>query len=276
MGTELALRLLAAGHELRVWNRTAAKAQRVLDAGATFANPADAVVDADLVMTCLFGPDTVREVILGADILSAGTTWADITTISPADAAAEARWAEERHVTYVHTPVVGTLGPARAGKLGVYVGGTDPRARKLVATAVGAYADPARLRLLETASEAATAKLLANLALAVTAQGVAEAIRLGASQGFAPDRVLDLLAGTSLGWMAGFKRDFALDRDTSDAQFSTNAIAKDTRLMLHSANAPLPATTAALESLVRAQRAGLGEHDFSVILREESDQARNS
>ncbi|AWE41901.1 MULTISPECIES: NAD(P)-dependent oxidoreductase [unclassified Actinobaculum] len=274
MGTELALRLLAAGHELRVWNRTAAKAEPVVDAGATFASPADAVVNADLVMTCLFGPDTVRDVVLGTDLLPAGVTWADITTISPADAAAAANWAEDRHIKYVHTPVVGTLGPARAGTLGVYVGGTDPQARKLVTSAVSAYADPSRLRPLETAAEAATAKLLANLALAVTAQGVAEAIRLGASQGFSPDRVLDLLAGTSLSWMARFKRDFALERDTADAQFSANAIAKDARLMLHSANEPLPATTAALESLVRAQRAGLGEHDFSVILREESDRAR--
>ena len=83
--------------------------------------------------------------------------------------------------------------------------------------------------------------------------------------------MLDLLNSTALGWMANFKRDFTLGGDTAAAQFSTNAIAKDVRLMLHTSADPLPATTAALESLTRAQRGGLGEHDFSVILQQEAE-----
>ncbi len=272
MGTELVIRLIeAGGHDVTVWNRTAEKASRAIAGGARWADtPAEAVAGADAVITCLFGPDTVREIVLDTDLLAPGTLWADVTTISPDDAVAAARWADNHRVRFVHSPVVGTLGPARAGMLGVYVGGADAEARDVVAGVVSAYADPARLRQVDSAKEAATAKLLANLALAVTAQGVAEAIRLGASQGMPAERVLDLLKGTSLGWIADFKRDFALGRDTVDAQFSTNAIAKDVRLMLHSSAAPLPATTAALESLLRAQRAGLGEHDFSAILQAEA------
>ncbi len=273
MGTELALRLMEpGGHELIVWNRTKDKTARVAEAGARVVeDPRDAVAGTDVVLTCLFGPATVADVVLNSDLLAPGTIWADITTISPDDARRQADWATANGIRFVHTPVVGTLGPARAGMLGVYVGSTDAQARELVGSVVSAYADPARLQLMDSAPEAATAKLLANLALAVTAQGVAEAIRLGASQGLGAERVLDLLNSTALGWMANFKRDFTLGGDTSAAQFSTNAIAKDVRLMLHTSADPLPATTAALESLTRAQRSGFGEHDFSVILQQEAE-----
>lgn len=273
MGTELALRLIEhGGHTLTVWNRTEEKTSRAVAAGASLAHsPSEAIEGADLVISCLFGPPAVRSVITEADLLTEGTVWADVTTVSPADAREFAGWAAAHGVKYVHTPVVGTLAPAKAGKLGVYVGGADAQTRETVRSVVASYADPDRLRLVDTAPEAATAKLLANLALVTTAQGVSEAIRLGAAEGFAAERVLDLLKGTSLGWMADFKRDFTLGRDTSDAQFTTDAIAKDARLMIHTANDPLPATSAGLESLLRAQRAGLGDHDFSAIMQEEAN-----
>lgn len=91
MGTELALHLL--DHDLTVWNRTPEKAQRLIDAGARFGKDTS---NADVVITSLFGPDTVRKIL--PDIGDA--LWIDTTTVSPTDAA---------------TPVVGTLGPARAG-----------------------------------------------------------------------------------------------------------------------------------------------------------------
>ncbi|WP_188042961.1 NAD(P)-dependent oxidoreductase [Changpingibacter yushuensis] len=273
MGTELVLRLISSGsHDVVVWNRTPDKAHRSVAGGAKLAfTPENAIKGADLVMTCLFGPDAVEEIVMAPELLPEGTVWADVTTISPEDAKRQAEWAAARGVDFVHSPVVGTLGPARAGMLGVYVGGACPRAREVVHEAVKAYADPERLRCMESASEAATAKLLANLALAVTAQGVSEAIRLGAAQNLTAERVLDLLGSTGLAWMANFKRDFTLGRDTAEAQFSTNAIAKDVRLMLHTSNLPLPATSAALESLVQVQRNGGGEHDFSEMLQVEAN-----
>ncbi|MGO1942940.1 MAG: NAD(P)-binding domain-containing protein [Ancrocorticia sp.] len=79
MGTELALRLIEhGGHDITVWNRTAKKAQRVVEAGAELADDAGAAIrGADLVVTCLFGPATVREIVTGAELLPEGTVWAD-------------------------------------------------------------------------------------------------------------------------------------------------------------------------------------------------------
>lgn len=191
--------------------------------------------------------------------------WIDSTTISPQDADEFAAWADEHGVRYVHTPVVGTIGPAREGKLGVYVGGSDAAARDQAESIVRPWADPARLHQVDTAAQAATAKLLANLALAVSMQGLVEALRLGRGQGLAPERVLDLLNKTGLAFPAAMKRKQVVDADFAEAAFTANALAKDIRLMLRSTPDPLPATTAALESFQRAQDDGHGEYDISVI-----------
>lgn len=277
MGTELARHLLA-DHELTVWNRTAARAQPLVEAGARLAaTPQEAVDGADLVVTALFGPDTVREVVTGPGLIPDGMTWVDTTTVSPADADEFAAAAPG----YVGCPVVGTLGPARNGMLGVYVGTPDAERRAAVCELVAPWADPERLRPVDSGREAAVGKLLANLALAVSAQGLREALALGEATGTAPERVLELLGSTGLAFIAGMKGPFVRgERDAADGDFTVDAIAKDARLMIETVGAAqtgeltdetqpgadLPAVHAALASLEQEQEAGRGEHDFSAVL----------
>ncbi|MCU1634106.1 MAG: hydroxyacid dehydrogenase, partial [Micrococcaceae bacterium] len=110
MGHELGVHLLQAGHEVTAWNRTAATAERLRDAGATQAiAPEDAVRDADVVMTVLFGPDTVREVVLSGLEIPAEAVWFDVTTVSPEDAREFADYASAAGIRYVHGPVIGSL-----------------------------------------------------------------------------------------------------------------------------------------------------------------------
>lgn len=263
MGTELALHLLPE-HELRVWNRTASRTQRLLDAGATGAStPAKAIDGADLIISSLFGPDTVREVIIGPGLIPDGVTWVDTTTVSPADADEFAAAVP----TYVHAPVVGTLGPARQGSLGVYVGTPAAARREEVLRVVAPWADPERLRGVDTAAKAATAKLIANLALAISGEGLREALNLGNSQGLSDEEVLDFLQHTGLAFIAGMKGPFVRgEREVTGGDFTTDAIAKDARLMLASSTVELPAVRAALASLEEQQEAGRGNDDFSSIL----------
>lgn len=270
MGTELALHLVK-DHDVVVWNRTPERTERVAAAGASVASSvSDAVAGRPVVVTSLFGPDTVREVITGPDALGAGVLWIDSTTVSPEDADEFAAWAEARGVRYVHTPVVGTIGPARNGALGVYVGGTDVAARAEAEDIVRPWADPVRLKQVDSAAKAAGAKLLANLALAVSLQGLAEALRLGKAEGFTAEEVLDLLEYTGLAFPAKMKRAQVLSGEFDDAHFTADALAKDIRLMLRSTPDPLPAATAALEALTREQRAGRGASDISVIFAPEA------
>ena len=265
MGTELALHLIA-GHDLTVWNRSKDKTVPLADAGAAVADtPAAAVADADLVITSLFGPEAVRETVVEPGLIPEGVTWADSTTISPDDAREFAAAVDG----FVHIPVVGTLGPARAGGLGVYVGSPDATRRQLVADVVTPWAakNPDRLKQVDTAAKAATGKLLANLALAVTVQGVTEALHLGAAEGVAEAEVLDMLDWTGLEFMKNMKTPFILgERSTSPGDFTVDAIAKDAGLMLDTAEEELPGVAAALASLRAQQEAGRGEHDFSAAV----------
>ncbi|MGV0109996.1 MULTISPECIES: NAD(P)-dependent oxidoreductase [unclassified Arthrobacter] len=269
MGHELGVHLLQAGHDLTVWNRTPAAAERLRDAGATHADsPEAAVQDADVVMTVLFGPDTVREVVLSGLEVPAEAVWFDVTTVSPEDAREFADYATAAGVRYVHGPVIGSLAPARAGQLGVLLGGAAEDI-DVVEPLAALWADAERLRRVATPADAATGKLLANLALGITLQGLVEALRLGKANGLDAAAVLDLLKGTGLGVIAGMKGPVITDGTFGDTQFSADLLAKDARLMLRSTPDPLPAVTAVLQSLTEAQRAGAGDDDIAVIAKPE-------
>ncbi|MPY11227.1 NAD(P)-dependent oxidoreductase [Arthrobacter bussei] len=269
MGHELGVHLLQAGHDLAVWNRTPAAAERLRDAGAAHADsPEAAVQDADVVMTVLFGPDTVREVVLSGLEVPAEAVWFDVTTVSPEDAREFADYATAAGVRYVHGPVIGSLAPARAGQLGVLLGGAAEDI-DVVEPLAALWADAERLRRVATPADAATGKLLANLALGITLQGLVEALRLGKANGLDAAAVLDLLKGTGLGVIAGMKGPVITDGTFGDTQFSADLLAKDARLMLRSTPDPLPAVTAVLQSLTEAQRAGAGDDDIAVIAKPE-------
>ena len=283
MGTELALHLIP-DHDLTVWNRTPERTARLAEAGAAVADTAAAAVaGADLVVTSLFGPDAVRETVLEPALIPAGIPWVDTTTVSPADAEEFAAAV----ATYVGVPVVGSLGPARSGALGVYVGTPDEALRSQVLELVAPWADPERLRGVDSARKAAIGKLLANLALAVSAQGLREALALGEATGTSAEETLDMLGGTGLAFIAGMKGPFVRgDRTTAGGDFTANAIAKDARLMIDTVEgtadgagsddagprpgADLPALRGALASLDAEIAAGHGEDDFSTILLEEA------
>lgn len=273
MGTELALHLLP-DHQLTVWNRTAERTARLAEAGAAVAaSAAEAVDGAELVITSLFGPDAVRETVIAPALIPAHVPWVDTTTVSPADADEFAA----AHPGYVGVPVIGTLGPARSGTLGVYVGTADAALREQVLALVAPWADPERLHGVDSGRKAATGKLLANLALAVSAQGLREALALGEACGSSAEETLEMLGSTGLAFIAGMKGAFVRgERSTEGGDFTANAIAKDARLMIETVagadgapvrpGADLPALRGALASLEAEIAADHGEHDFSTIL----------
>jgi 3-hydroxyisobutyrate dehydrogenase len=266
MGRELVVHLIDAGHEVTVWNRSAPAAEEMEARGATVAGSAAAAVDgAEVVVSALFGPDTVREVILDAGLpFAPSALWIDVTTVAPVDAAAFAAWAADAGVRYVHSPVIGSLAPARAGRLAVLVGG-DPAAAKEAAGIVSVWADPDKLRMVDTAPKAATGKLIANLALAVSLEGLVEALRLGHSNDLSTEDVLATLTLTTLAPIAGAKGDMIRERAFDDTQFSVDLLLKDTRLMIASSRVPLPAVSTVYEALEDASLDGRGEKDIAVL-----------
>lgn len=128
MGGPMACNLLKAGFAVCVHNRTRAKAQAAIDAGASWADtPAQAVRDADVVFTCL--PDTpdVQRVLLGpsgvVDSAKAGTICVDHSTISPKITVEIAKALEQKGLILLDAPVSGGQKGAIEAKLSIMVGG---------------------------------------------------------------------------------------------------------------------------------------------------------
>ncbi len=264
MGTQLGRHLLRAGHELTVWNRTADKtAALVVNGARAVETPQEAVLGADAVVTVLFGPPSVRETVIGPNLLAEGTLWLDVTTVSPEDADQFAAAAREHGIRYVAGPVLGSMAPAERGELGVLLGGPAPdvAATKELATL---WADPQKLREFGTQREAAAGKLVANLALAVAMEGVAEALQLAADTGLDRDVTLSLLAASVLAPAVAAKKRQLSEREFEEAEFTADALHKDMELIL-SSTLGLHAVQAAHDALESAQHDGRGSEDFSVI-----------
>jgi len=271
MGRELAAHIIADGsYEVTVWNRTPSKAASCVQQGAHLApTAADAVRDSPIVVTCLFGPQSVQEVVLDADLpWLPDALWIDISTVGPAVAHQCANWASTRGIAYVHAPVLGSLGPAKAGELGVLIGGSDADARATARQVSSLWADPARIVEYDEAGKAAVGKLLVNYGLAVGMQGLVEACRIGEAGGLTPEEAVALaqLPKTPMSIIASMKGGVLLTGDYTDTQFSANLLAKDVDLMFSADDGDdLPALRAAQASLQRACQAGHGEDDFSVM-----------
>jgi 3-hydroxyisobutyrate dehydrogenase-like beta-hydroxyacid dehydrogenase len=140
MGTPMALRLLAAGHDLSVWNRTEGRTKPLLHEGAiAAATPAEAELDADTVITMLLDDAAYEEVFFGIhrliDSLSPGLLHILCSTISPALCERLAIEHANRRIGLVAAPVLGTPSDAAAGQLSIIAAGADQvvaRARPLL------------------------------------------------------------------------------------------------------------------------------------------------
>ncbi|MFF1877488.1 NAD(P)-dependent oxidoreductase [Leifsonia sp. NPDC058230] len=268
MGRELVVHLIDAGHDVTVWNRSPEPAAVIGRRGAHVAESAAAAVEgAEAVISAFFGPDVVRDVIIGGSLpFAPDALWIDVTTVSPADATEFAAWASGANIRYVHSPVIGSLAPARAGALGVLIGGEQDAARE-ARKIVALWADPNKLRILGLPAKAATGKLVANLALAVSMEGLVESLRLGESGSLTPQEVLDTLGITTIAPIAALKGETVVAGEFDDTQFSAALLAKDTHLMLATSTQPLPAVELVAGILDRVIAAGDGEKDLAVIAR---------
>src|SRR6516165_5011466 len=130
MGTPMALRVLAAGHELSVWNRTEGRTDPLIREGAIAAGtPAEAELGADAVITMLFDDHANEEVLFGpnglVDALTPSTLHIACSTISVAFSERLTREHERRGIPFIAAPVFGRPNVAEAGKLWIAVAGPD-------------------------------------------------------------------------------------------------------------------------------------------------------
>ncbi|MBO1283743.1 NAD(P)-dependent oxidoreductase [Streptomyces sampsonii] len=227
MGAPMARRLLAAGHPLTVWNRTASRAEPLRAEGAQVAlSPAEAVLGTGIVVTMLAGPealDAVAEEVLPA--LGRGTVWAEMSTVGP-DAVAALRERLPQGVTLVDAPVMGSVDAAASGSLQVLAGG---EADGPVAEVLERFGSVRRCG--PPGSGAALKVVLINAMIGGVAV-VAESLRLADALGIDPAGAREALAAGPMGG--------AVRRALSDsAHYTLDLAAKDVDLAVGAAGLPV-------------------------------------
>ncbi|MFJ3232474.1 NAD(P)-dependent oxidoreductase [Streptomyces sp. NPDC086787] len=268
MGAAMTRSLRRAGHTVRAWNRTRAKAEPLAADGVhVVGTPAEAVRDADVVLTMLYDGDTVLETMReAAPELRAGAVWVQSTTAGIDSIADMAGFADRHDLVFYDAPVLGTRQPAEAGRLTVLAAGPRDGRRTVepVFDAVG-------VRTLWTgdngaAGSATRLKLVANSwVLAVTA-ATGEVLALAKVLDVDPEDFLGLIDGGPLdmGYLRA-KAALVLDGRLTPAQFAVTTAEKDARLIVGAGadhGARLDVAAAAAERFARAAAQGHGGEDM--------------
>lgn len=195
MGAPMAGRLLDAGFEVTVWNRTADKARPLVDRGARSASdPAEAARGADLLITMLADGPTVDAVLMdggAAAALGPGSLVIDMSSIPPDIARTHADRLSAQHVGYLDAPVSGGEVGAKAGTLAIMAGGTAED----FARAQAVFAPLGKAVHVGPAGSGQIAKLCNQAIVGITIGAVAEAVLLAEAAGADAAAVRQALMG---------------------------------------------------------------------------------
>jgi 3-hydroxyisobutyrate dehydrogenase len=269
MGAAMARTLAREGHDVAVWNRTPQRAEAVAAAGITaYADLAEAVGGADVVVTMLFDADSVLEVT--ADVvaaLGADAVWVQSTTVGPAGMSRIAAAAAGVGERLLDAPVLGTKQPAESGNLVVLLSG-PPDAR----TRAGAALDAVGARTLVVSDEvgpASALKLVCNSWVASINAATAQALGFAEALGLKPRTFLEAIEGGAAdSAYAQVKGAIMADRSWDDPSFALDSVRKDVGLMIDAARAagyPDDLLTALLAVYDRASERGHGGADMAAV-----------
>lgn len=194
MGSPMTRNLLDGGFTMTLWNRTPGKCDRFSGEAAIADSPAEAVADADLVITMLENGDVVEQVLVGQGAINAmkpGALIIDMSSVQPSLARRHAELAAGRDLGYVDAPVSGgTLG-AEEGRLSIMAGGSEQD----IARAQSAFAVLGRCTRIGPVGAGQLAKLANQAIVGITIGAVSEALLLAAKGGADPAAVREALMG---------------------------------------------------------------------------------
>jgi len=271
MGAAVAARLMEVGHRVGVWNRTAAKARPLADAGARIAaTPAALAAESEAVITLLTDGAAIDAVYTGPSGLLSGQAkgklFIEMSTVPPQVPRALADKVRAKGAAFVECPVGGSTTPARQGKL-LGLMGAEPadvaRARPILDQLCR------KVEHCGPVGAGASMKLAINLPLMVAWQAYGEAFAIARDVGWEPKRLLDLFiesngANNALKARADMIVAMLENRDSGPTTFSIANAVKDMRTMVAAGaakGADMPATKAALAAFEEANNSGLGGGD---------------
>jgi 3-hydroxyisobutyrate dehydrogenase len=235
MGFPMAGHLAGAGHEVTVFNRTRAKADRWVGEhkGRAAASVAEAVAGAELVALCVGKDDDVREMVLAAaPALASGTIVVDHTTASARLARELAAMGDEQGFSFLDAPVSGGQAGAEAGQLAIMVGGgaaAVERARPVI----GAYAKA--IQHVGPSGAGQLTKMVNQICIAGVVQGLAEAVHFAGRAGLDRAVVYEAISkGAAQSWQMD-NRWKTMGEGKFDFGFAVDWMRKDLGLVLDEA-----------------------------------------
>jgi len=271
MGEPMVKRLLAAGHTVKVWNRTPAKAQALIALGAQWCDtPAQAASDVDGVFMCLLNTSAVEQVVFGPEgILHARhLRWlVDHSSVPPEQTRAwSQRLLAASQADWLDAPVSGGVAGVQAGSLAVMVGGPASPLES-ASQAMSAYAS--NITHMGDSGAGQATKLCNQTIVASTVAAIAEAVGLAHRNGIDLNQLAKALQG---GWADSKPLQVFMPRMVTPSQPSIGALStmlKDVDTVMQvaqSSGAPMPVMATVQQQLRAAQAVGLGEAELSALI----------
>lgn len=265
IGAPVARNLHKRGFTVHTWNRTAAKAQALVNDGIqAFDSPADAVRGADIIVTVLKDGPSVQEALqAAASTLSKGAIWLQLSTVGTEGIETLAALAEQHGLVFYDAPVQGTRQPAELAQLVILASG--PVEQRAVVQPVFDAIGKRTLWVSEQTGASSRLKLALNSWAFALTHGLAESLALANGLGVDPALVVDVVTGGPMD--SGFfqAKTAAILAENYTASFSIVNAVKDARLVVDAAaqvGVQVDAAQAGLWRFERALEAGHGDKDI--------------
>ena len=239
MGYPMAGYLAKNGHDVTVYNRTAAKADAWCQeyGGQSAATPAEAAKDAEIIFSCVGNDHDVREVLLGENgvlaSVSRGSVIVDHTTASATVAREIATIAADKSVGFLDAPVSGGQAGAENGQLTVMAGGTTDDFER-AAPVMDCYAKA--ITHIGPVGAGQLAKMVNQICIAGVVQGLAEGLHFAKKAGLDPAVVIESISkGAAQSWQME-NRWQTMVNDEFDFGFAVDWMRKDLAIALEEAS----------------------------------------
>jgi 3-hydroxyisobutyrate dehydrogenase len=272
MGFPMAGYISKAGHDVTVYNRTAAKAEKWAQTykGKTASTPAEAAKEADFVFTCVGNDNDLKEVTTGPEgafqNVKKGAVFIDNTTASAKVARELFNIATKKGFGFLDAPVSGGQAGAENGALTVMVGGEESDYQK-AEPVIDCYSK--KIKLLGSAGSGQLAKMVNQICIAGLVQALSEGIRFGQNAGLNVEDVIEVISkGAAQSWQME-NRFKTMIEDKFDYGFAVDWMRKDLGIAMEEAKSngsKLPVTEIVDQYYAEVQKNGGNRFDTSSLI----------
>ena len=273
MGYPMAGYISKAGHNVTVFNRTKAKAEKWIGEyeGKIANTPAEAAEGADFIFTCVGNDNDLREVSLGENGLfntaKKGCVYIDNSTVSAEISRELYKAAKDKGFDFLDAPISGGQAGAEGGILTVMVGG-DEEVFKKAEPVIDCYSK--KVKLIGPCGSGQLTKMMNQMCIAGTVQGLSEAINFGMNAGLNMHDVIEVISkGAAQSWQME-NRHKTMIEDKFDYGFAVDWMRKDLKIAMDEAkknNSPLPITKIIDEYYAEVQKMGGQRWDTSSLIK---------